>query len=154
MFAKFKLGVAVFLAAVLAACGSADFTDAEGNEFGWDDFQGRWLVINYWAEWCKPCLEEIPELNQLYSQRKDTDTSVLGINFDRVAPEELLRQIEALNVQFPVLQSDPERQLDYLMPEVLPTTYIFDQQGQLAHKLVGPQTQESIEAFLEGKTEQ
>lgn len=149
MFAKLKTIVFIVLLAQLAACERTEFTDAQGNSFGWEDFQGRWLVINYWAEWCKPCLEEIPELNQLYQRHRNDDATLLGINFDRLEPAELKRQIKALNVQFPVLQSDPERKLDYLLPEVLPTTYIFDREGQLAHKLVGPQTQASIEAYLE-----
>ncbi|MCB1662054.1 MAG: TlpA family protein disulfide reductase [Pseudomonadales bacterium] len=149
MFAKLKKVVFILLLLQLIACSRTEFTDAQGNEFGWDDFRGRWLVINYWAEWCKPCLEEIPELNQLYQHHRNDSATVLGINFDRLDLAELRRQITALNVQFPVLQSDPEQKLDYLLPEVLPTTYIFDREGKLAHKLVGPQTQASIEAYLE-----
>lgn len=149
MFAKFKAIVFSVLLLLLSACDRQDFTDAQGNQFGWDDFHGRWLVVNYWAEWCKPCLEEIPELNRLYQQHRDVNGTVLGINFDRLELAELKRQIEALDVQFPVLDADPQRKLDYLLPEVLPTTYIFDHEGQLAHKLVGPQTQASIEAYLE-----
>lgn len=158
MFAKLKglvtLKAPVALLALLCmvllttACSRSDFTDVEGNQFGWEDFQGRWLVINYWAEWCKPCAEEIPELNHLYRQGQDRDINVLGVNFDRPDMAELKRQIDALGVQFPVLYSDPDKQLDYLLPEVLPTTYIFNKEGKLAHKLVGPQTRASIEAHL------
>lgn len=158
MFAKLKgftkltarVGQLALLSVVLlaGACSRSDFTDVEGNQFSWEDFQGRWLVINYWAEWCKPCAEEIPELNHLYRQGQDRDIHVLGVNFDRPDITELKRQIEALGVQFPVLYSDPDKKLDYLLPEVLPTTYIFNKEGKLAHKLVGPQTLASIEAHL------
>lgn len=149
MFAKLKPVLLILFLVSLAACSRTDFTDAQGNGFQWADFQDRWLVVNYWAEWCKPCLEEIPELNNLYHARSDEDTSVLGINFDELDLVELQRQVQALNVEFPVLHSDPEKKLAYLQPEVLPTTYIFDKQGQLMHKLVGPQTQASIERLLQ-----
>lgn len=148
MIEKYKRVLFVLLVAVLAGCDKTEFVDAQGNEFGWQDFQGRWLVINYWAEWCKPCIEEIPELNSLYQARKNLDTDMLGINFDPLELTELKGQINALNVQFPVLFSDPDGKLDYLHPEVLPTTYVFDMEGQLRHKLVGPQTRASIEALL------
>lgn len=148
MFAKFKPVVLLLFLISLAACGRHDFTDARGNDFQWEDFQDRWLVVNYWAEWCKPCLEEIPELNELYHARAGADTNVLGIHFDQLELAELQRQIQALNVEFPVLHSDPEQKLAYLQPEVLPTTYIFDKQGQLMHKLVGPQTRTGIESLL------
>jgi len=132
----------------LGACSDPEFTDAQGNRFGWEDFEGRWLIINYWAQWCKPCAEEIPELNELYRQGKNQQISVLGINFDRPDLEELRRQADALEIAFPVLYEDPDQQLAYLRPDVLPTTYIFNQAGELVHKLVGPQTRASIEAHL------
>ncbi len=148
MIAKYKRVLFLLLIAVLVGCDKTEFADAQGNEFKWQDFQGRWLVINYWAEWCKPCIEEIPQLNSLYQARKNLDTDVLGINFDPLELAELKGQIKALNVKFPVLFSDPDGKLDYLHPEVLPTTYIFDMEGRLRHKLVGPQTQASIEVLL------
>lgn len=136
---------------LLTGCERAGLTDAEGNAFALEDFHGRWLVVNYWAEWCKPCLEEIPELNSLHRAHQERDAVVLGINFDRPEPSELLRQMEALGVAFPVVQSDPQQQLDYLIPQVLPTTYLFDRQGKLAHTLVGPQTQASIESYIQAQ---
>ncbi len=149
MIAKFKRVLFTLFFVVLTGCDSADFVDAQGKDINWEDFRGRWLVINYWAEWCKPCLEEIPELNSLYLAHKDKDAYVLGINFDPLEPTELNKQIDALNVQFPVLQTDRDGKLNYLHPEVLPTTYVFDHKGELRHKLVGPQTQVSIEALLQ-----
>ena len=102
-------------------------------------------MVNFWAEWCAPCLEEIPELNRLHST---AGQRVLGVNFDHPPLAELQRQINALGVQFPVVHTEQKQRLQELTPQVLPTTYVFDPQGLLQHTLVGPQTQVSIEAVM------
>ena len=153
MFAKLKQVVVLLGVLALASCssGKVDFIDDRGRGISWADYHGEWLVINYWAEWCAPCREEIPELNALH--KADNDIRVLGVNYDAPAIDDLKRQIKAFAVAFPVIQADPEQQLAYLAPEALPTTYLFNPQGELAHKLIGPQTGESIEALTKGGKE-
>ena len=106
------------------------------------ELRGRWVVINYWAEWCKPCIKEIPELNEL--AREYPDLAVVGVNFDGAEGEELANQISQLGIAFPVLAEDPAARLGIPRPAVLPTTLILDPQGKLAQTLVGPQTLESL----------
>lgn len=145
-----KIQRRVFFTAIilslLTACNEPEFTGVDGQSFDWQDFEGQWLVVNFWAEWCAPCREEIPELNHLHSE---TGQQVLGVNFDRPELAELQRQIKALDVQFPVVFSETKHRMKQLTPQVLPTTYVFDQQGQLLKTLVGPQTRQSILAAME-----
>ena len=140
---RFSLGL--LLVTLLNACGQPEFVDSEGNGFEWQDFQGQWLVVNYWAEWCAPCREEVPELNALHTK---AGWQVLGVNFDRPPLTELRRQMSALGVDFPVLQSEQGQRLRELTPRVLPATYVFDPQGVLRRTLLGPQTQASIELVM------
>ncbi len=151
MFAKFKQFVIAISVLVLVACGSGkvDFIDDRGRGISWQDYHGEWLVINYWAEWCAPCREEIPELNALHSE--NNKIRVLGVNYDAPPIDDLKRQIKDFAVNFPVIQADPEQQLAYLAPEALPTTYLFNPQGELVHKLIGPQTGASIKAAISGQ---
>ena len=150
MFAKLKLCLALLAAALLIGCGGGhrDFIDANGKGLTWESHQGQWLVINYWAEWCAPCREEIPELNALHAD--DNNIRVWGVNFDNPAIDDLKRQMKVFDIEFPVIQNDPEQQLAHLVPEALPTTYVFDPQGKLLHTLLGPQTQATIEAVVHG----
>jgi len=60
-----------------------------------DTLKGRWVLINYWAEWCKPCLEEIPELNT-FAEAHSEQVSVLGVNYDGVEGEALAQVIVRL----------------------------------------------------------
>lgn len=145
-----RLTLVLVCAGLLSACGQPEFVDAEGNSFDWQDYNGQWLVVNFWAEWCAPCLEEIPELNRLHNTENQR---VLGVNFDRPELNELQRQISALGVQFPVIYSEQKQRLKELTPQVLPTTYVFDQQGKLLKTLVGPQTQQSIEIAMKKSQE-
>ncbi len=127
----------------LAGCGREP---ADGRPLALEDFRGRWLVINYWAEWCTPCIAEIPELNAL--DQAYPDVAVVGVNFDGATGEELAAQLDKLGVAFPTLPADPAATLGIARPAVLPTTLIIDPTGRLTATLVGPQTLESLAAAI------
>jgi thiol-disulfide isomerase/thioredoxin len=104
--------------------------------------QGQWVVINYWAQWCAPCIKEIPELNRL--DQDYTGVTVVGVNYDGTNGEELELQRQKLGVTFASLESDPAAQLGIPRPVVLPTTLILDPTGRLVATLIGPQTLASL----------
>lgn len=103
--------------------------------------RGQWVVINYWAQWCKPCIEEIPHLNSLDSSYDQV--TVLGVNYDGAEGAELEQQRQALGVEFASV-SDPAAQLGTPRPVALPTTLVLNPQGEVVATLVGPQTLESL----------
>lgn len=127
------------LTLALTACGGGSGT---ADPMNLDQLRGQWVVINYWAQWCKPCIKEIPELNKLNRQYRQV--TVLGVNYDGATGQELDLQLEKLGIAFTTLPGDPARQLGVPRPVVLPTTLILDPQGQLHATLVGPQTLESL----------
>jgi thiol-disulfide isomerase/thioredoxin len=104
----------------------------------------QWNVVNYWAIWCKPCREEIPELNQL---NQIDNVVVLGVNFDRKVGEALVSDAAELGIEFTIID-DPSPRLDITRPSVLPTTLILSPDGDLVATLVGPQTAESIATYI------
>ena len=76
----------VILTAVAAATERRvefSLTDMDGKVHTLSDYQGKWVIVNYWATWCPPCLEEIPDLVDLYEENRDTIV-VLGIAFEEV----------------------------------------------------------------------
>lgn len=109
-----------------------------GNELGEQQWQGKWVYINYWAEWCKPCAEEIPELNAFAAE--NPDVLVLGVNFDKPDLTTLLTQVNAMRIDFPVIVNDIQPAFPHQIPSGLPTTLVFNPQGELADTLQGPQT--------------
>ena len=130
----------------LAAGGGARWTDQDGNEYSTGDLEGRWLVVNYWAEWCAPCRDELPELNAL--NEVADDIQVVGIHFDAYQGAELLELSERMDIRFPVLGHDFAAAYALPLPEVLPTTYIINPQGKVVHTLQGPQDEAGLLALI------
>lgn len=110
---------------------------------GLEALRGQWVLINYWAQWCKPCIDEIPELNAI--DRKYDNVTVLGVNFDGAGGEELAQQAQKLGVEFTSLERDPAAALGVPRPVVLPSTLVVNPAGELVTTLLGPQTLESLE---------
>lgn len=134
----------ICLAVTLQAC-SGDGADTPATTL--ESLRGQWVLINYWARWCKPCIEEIPELNQLDASRDDV--TVLGVNFDGLQGEELARQETELGVAFTTLPADPAADIGVPRPVVLPTTFVLNPAGKVVATLVGPQTLESLSDAIE-----
>ena len=144
---KNSMAKIVLLCLVLAGC-SSDLSDSPvslvgGDSHSFKNDQGKYTLINYWAIWCTPCREEIPELNKLAEEYADQLT-VLAVNFDGEQGEELLAQVEKLGIEFPSLQSDPRAIWSLKPASVLPETLVIDSEGVLLHRLIGPQTLESL----------
>jgi thiol-disulfide isomerase/thioredoxin len=132
--------------ALVSCAPPPDFRRADGTGGNYADWNGKWVVINYWAEWCAPCRHEIPELNALYGQSEHTPVVVVGVNFDGLEGEALTQLIARMDIRFPVIVGAPRLHWDYPLPTVLPTTVVIGPDGKLAATLVGPQTLDSVRA--------
>ncbi|MFQ3347081.1 MAG: thiol-disulfide isomerase/thioredoxin [Candidatus Azotimanducaceae bacterium] len=151
-FLKLGLGLKViFFVALLGLSGCAkepSYRVADGSQMQLSELRGNWVLINYWADWCRPCREEIPELNILHQRQEGEPIFVLGVNFDYLEGQELTDLIGEMGIEFPVLVDDPQVLVGYAAAEVLPMTVIISPQGEVHKVLVGPQTAETIEASL------
>ena len=141
-----KILAYVFLSLFLG-CAQPDLYTNENKKIFLDDLKGKWILINYWADWCPPCIKEIPELNKL-NALYDDQVAVFLFNFDRLEGEELRKQLAKINAEVPSLISDPQLIYDYDVPDALPVTFVIDKEGKLNSVLKGPQTFEEIKDVL------
>jgi len=129
------------------SCSKPDLRVFEGDNVFLSDLKGKWIIFNYWADWCPPCIKEIPELNNL-QRNYSNKLKVFLINFDMLEGEELNQQLKKFNVKVDSLLSDPSTIYNWVIPENLPVTFIINKNGDLEHTLVGPQTEEEIISLL------
>jgi len=122
--------------------------DTAGNKHQLSNFRGKWVLVNYWATWCPPCLEEVPDLVNLYDQRKTKDLMVLGVAFDYKTSQEVAAFADDMLMSYPIILGDESVKAQIGSAEVLPTTYIFDPQGRLVKIKRGLISRQYIESII------
>jgi peroxiredoxin len=132
--------------ALLGCSGARDvkFYDNKGNVIQLSSLNGKWVIINYWAEWCPACRYEVPELNHFYQHNTDKTVILLGVNPQPYAPVEMDAAIKQSGIDFPVLRQDPGSAWQLAQPDMIPMTFILDPQGKLVKTIVGVNTEKSL----------
>ncbi len=111
--------------------------DLDGVEHRVSDLRGKWLVINFWATWCAPCLKEMPELQSFY-QNHQAIAEVWGVTFEDADISSIREYVTKLRVTYPILGYGQDPQTGYGNVTVLPTTFIIDPDGKFFHRFEGP----------------
>jgi cytochrome c biogenesis protein CcmG, thiol:disulfide interchange protein DsbE len=110
------------------------------------DLRGKVVVLNFWATWCPPCLEETPSLNRLQQQIAAKGGVVLGISVDE-DPAAYDKFIQDNHVIFPTYRDLTKRDAADYGTSMFPETYLIDRRGRIARKIVGPQDWQSPEVL-------
>ncbi len=113
-------------------------TNLDGEPVQASDYRGQWLVLNYWATWCAPCRDEIPELVRF--QDEHDNVQILGIAFEDSTVERLKNFAADFNVNYPLLTLDIYDPPGFASEGGmgLPTTVIYNPEGMRHKKHMGP----------------
>ena len=125
--------------------------DMNGVEVDLAGFKGKPMLINFWATWCPPCLEEIPDLIALHEARKNKDFVVIGVAMDYQNPKQVIEFADSMFVTYPIVLGTPKSAAQVGPVRGLPMTYLYNPEGKLVAHNVGPLTRAQIESFIDKK---
>jgi len=124
-----------------------DLAKLVGDQSTLDDYKGEFVLLNFWATWCPPCLEEMPSMETAYQKFKDRGFTVVAISSDEEGESVITPFIEKLGVTFPILL-DPDKAVSSEYGALnLPLSFVLDRDGQVIAGSVGGRDWASEEAL-------
>lgn len=139
------------LAAGISPARGFEFKDMQGQTQRLSDHRGKWVLVNFWATWCPPCLEEIPDLVALHEAHKKSDLVVIGVALDSTR-ESVVEFVNKKKVSYPVVFGDYKLAEQVGEVQALPTSYLFDPAGKLVSYQEGMISRESVESYIRSRS--
>ena len=145
--------ILAFLLTCSLAGHAADFSveDIKGKMHRLSDYRGKWVLVNYWATWCPPCLKEIPDLISLHNSHYNKDLFVIGVAMESGSVKEVADFVRAHGISYPVVMGSRKVTDQIGAVEGLPASYLYNPKGQQVSHQEGGVTRASIEAYIKRK---
>jgi thiol-disulfide isomerase/thioredoxin len=140
----------LLLATVSAAAGEFVFKDMQGGVQRLADYKGKWVLVNFWATWCPPCLEEIPDLVEMHNAHKDKDFVVIGVAMSS-SSDSVIAYVKQMAISYPVVLGNDKIAAQIGKVDALPTSYLYDPTGKLVSYQSGMVTRDAIENYIRSK---
>lgn len=133
------------------AAGSDDWNlkDKDGANYTLSGLRGKWVLVNFWAPWCPPCIQEMPELITLQQQHKDVQ--VIGVAVMYQSRKEILDMVTKQSISYPIVFGNEDTAGDFGGLDGMPTSFLYSPSGKLVGHHQGPLTQNEIEQAIEQK---
>lgn len=127
-----------------------ELMDSKGKSHKLSQYKGKWVLVNYWATWCPPCLAEIPDLASLHRDKRN-NLVVLGVAMEYQDPQQVLDFARAQKIPYPIILAD-DRAIEQIGPvRGLPTTYLYNPQGQQVAYNVGMLSEDAVKQYITEK---
>ena len=122
----------------------------DGGTFDLSQQGGKWVIVNFWATWCSPCLKELPDISAFVAAHKDK-VAAIGLDFEDAEKDEIEQFLKKHPLSYPVAQVDIDNPpKDFEAPKGLPNTYVIAPDGHVAKAFMGPITTKDLESATGG----
>jgi peroxiredoxin len=111
--------------------------DLSGQQRNLDEFAGKVLLVNFWASWCRPCIEEMPGIRRLIVAMADAPFAVVGVNVGE-AKRRVHATVKRLRMEYPILLDKDSAAFKAWGAKVLPTAFVLDGSGRVRYVGLGP----------------
>ena len=125
-------------------------TTLDGKTFDLAAQRGKWVIVNYWATWCVPCIKEMPDISHFVATHKNV--TAIGLAYDDSDPADIKAFVAKHPVVYPIAQVTLDKPAkDFDEPRGLPTTWLISPDGKVAKQFIGPVTATSLTAIIGGQ---
>jgi thiol-disulfide isomerase/thioredoxin len=122
-----------------------ELTDTDGKPVKSSDFEGKVVILDFWATWCPPCKAEIPGFIELQKQYGEKGLVVVGVSLDERGPAVVKSFINQFGMNYPVVMGDAKIVQAFGGIQAIPTTFIIDRRGEIVARHVGFAPKETFE---------
>ncbi|MGH8041764.1 MAG: TlpA family protein disulfide reductase [Rudaea sp.] len=143
LFTLFLLAAAV-AASAAPAKPELSVKTLDGSTFDLAQQNGKWVIVNFWATWCSPCLKELPDISAFVTAHKDK-VAAIGLDFEDADKADIEKFLRTHPLSYPVSIVDIDNPpKDFGAPKGLPNTYVIAPDGHLAKTFLGPLQQKDL----------
>jgi cytochrome c biogenesis protein CcmG/thiol:disulfide interchange protein DsbE len=140
-------GLIIFSIVGIATCMKAQETDTAAPDFSLKDlkgktitladYKGKVLILNFWATWCPPCREEIPDFIEAYKEFKDEGLEILGVSVDNIGEQKLSEWIAQAGINYPIALATRDIVINYEPGDFIPASIVVDRAGRIRYRKTG-----------------
>ncbi|MGB3919494.1 TlpA family protein disulfide reductase [Thiothrix litoralis] len=123
------------------------FKDMDGNSHQFSEYRGKWVIVNYWATYCGPCIAELPALNSVAKRFKDK-VVVLGMEAGETPAAELKQFVAQKKITYPVIPTQDSTMFALGLLYGVPTTFVVNPQGEIEGTHMGAITSVMLQNYL------
>jgi thiol-disulfide isomerase/thioredoxin len=125
-----------------------NYVDTAGVAYSHDSLAGKVVLVNFWATWCHPCQQEIPDLSKAYDKYKAKGVVFLGVLTENADSQQLLNFQSDHEMSYPIVRANSDLMVSYNYPDSLPTTVVFDRRGKQVFKHIGALRESDLDSLL------
>jgi thiol-disulfide isomerase/thioredoxin len=134
-----------------AWAGDWNLKDKDGVHYTLANLHGKWVLVNFWAPWCPPCIQEIPDLDAL--QQRHRDLQVIGVAVMYGSRKEVTDLVSKQSISYPIVFGNEDTAGDFGGLDGMPTSFLYTPSGKLVGHHQGILTQTEIEQAMAQKTD-